>query len=212
MGDIYYVTRAAVFAANAHRSQMRDGGSEPYFNHVARVARLAASTVEHIRHFAYTADVVAAAYLHDVMEDCGVTEDELRLAGFNEKTVSIVRELTDDPSWPRESRKQHQAKKMASASFYARVVKICDQIDNIGSLDALLRAATADGRVDRRTAKRSRRYMSGARMVIDACFDSVGGGSSDGQLYGLKRTYIAAAESLVAALKSHQEEVEPHET
>src|SRR5690625_1142994 len=68
------VTNADAFAAKAHEGQMRKltrGCEEPYIEHPRRVARRVAGLTGSPR-------LVAAALLHDVIEDCGVRREELR--------------------------------------------------------------------------------------------------------------------------------------
>ena len=64
---------AAGFAARAHRHQTRKDGVTPYVAHVARVALILAAE------FGVADDaVLAAALLHDTIEDCNVDYDEIR--------------------------------------------------------------------------------------------------------------------------------------
>ena len=63
--------RAIVFATDAHRGAFRKGTCIPYILHPLEAASIAATiTVD--------CEVLAAAVLHDVIEDAGVTEAELR--------------------------------------------------------------------------------------------------------------------------------------
>ena len=64
------VSQAAVFATNAHDGMMRKGTKIPYIVHPMEVAAIAASLTD-------DPEVIAAALLHDVMEDCGVTQKQL---------------------------------------------------------------------------------------------------------------------------------------
>ena len=73
------VTQAAVFAANAHDGATRKGSGIPYIVHPMEAAAIAATLTD-------DPHVVAAAMLHDVMEDCGVGFEELR-ARFGERVA-----------------------------------------------------------------------------------------------------------------------------
>jgi (p)ppGpp synthase/HD superfamily hydrolase len=98
-----YIEKAAVFAKKAHQKQLRKDG-KPYFTHVEAVAEI-------VRMDWFTlipreaqdnwndrkADVVAAAYLHDVIEDCNVTKQDLIKEGFSVMTAEIVDELSKKP-------------------------------------------------------------------------------------------------------------------
>lgn len=62
--------RAILFATEAHRGAFRKGTRIPYILHPLEAAAIAATiTVDH--------EVLAAAVLHDVIEDTAVTEEEL---------------------------------------------------------------------------------------------------------------------------------------
>jgi (p)ppGpp synthase/HD superfamily hydrolase len=73
---------AESFARNVHEGQKRIGG-EDYITHPEAVAH----AVSHLGH-----EYEAAAWLHDVMEDCGVSEADLR--DFSDTIVECVKLLT----------------------------------------------------------------------------------------------------------------------
>ena len=94
------INEAKYFALNAHKNQIRKDG-KPYFTHVEAVAEIVKmdwftlipreaqdNWNRHKRH------VIAAAYLHDVIEDCGVTKQDLIDAGFSVMTAEIVDDLS----------------------------------------------------------------------------------------------------------------------
>jgi (p)ppGpp synthase/HD superfamily hydrolase len=125
------VTRAADFAARRHVDQCRKGASqEPYINHLAEVACLLAETVE-----GPDAYLVAAAWLHDTLEDTNTTRDELEKA-FGRFVTEIVVEVTDDKSLPKEVRKRLQVENTAGRSVSARLLKIADKTSNLRSIAA----------------------------------------------------------------------------
>ena len=76
------VATARRIATDAHRGQTDKAGA-PYIGHPARVAAHAAAAGGDER-------VVAAAWLHDVVEDTGVTPDDLRAAGIPDDVVAAV--------------------------------------------------------------------------------------------------------------------------
>lgn len=194
MNALEYVTHASFFAASAHRNQVRHGSSEPYFLHVARVARRTAHTMDSIRHGAPEV-VVAAAFLHDAIEDCKVTPEQLAEEGFTQGTIGIVQELTDDPTWTREERKLRQAEKMLLASEEACIIKVHDQVDNIVSLDVLLHKTYDECTPNFQLVERSKRYLVGAELVIKTCERRMGVHPT-----GLWSGTGAAAESLTASI------------
>jgi len=85
-----YTERAYSYAVEAHTGIMRRGGEEPYHNHVRRVGDAVAKVV------GISDDAIAAAYLHDVIEDTGRTAADLRAAGFTERTCWLAQQLTHD--------------------------------------------------------------------------------------------------------------------
>ena len=69
-GDKQMIQKAAVFAAKAHEGMMRKGSKIPYIYHPMEVALIVAQMTD-------DPEVIAAAYLHDVLEDTSVTPEEL---------------------------------------------------------------------------------------------------------------------------------------
>ena len=94
------IRKAIFFAQNAHQGQKRKDGKE-YFTHVAAVADIV--TMDWFRRIPreaqdiwnqYKDHVIAAAYLHDTIEDCGVTRQQLINEGFSVMTAEIVESLS----------------------------------------------------------------------------------------------------------------------
>jgi GTP diphosphokinase / guanosine-3',5'-bis(diphosphate) 3'-diphosphatase len=126
MNDIGLIVRAAVFAEKVHRGQTRKGAeSHPYISHPLTVAQIL--TVEG---GVTDAATIAAALLHDVVEDCGTLPAELE-AVFGSEVRSIVEEVTDDKSLPKADRKRLQVEHAAHISRKAQLVKLADKIANI---------------------------------------------------------------------------------
>lgn len=124
------------FAAKAHEGQERKYADEPYINHPVRV-------MEICRKYTDDVTVLAAALLHDVLEDTEVDREEM--LSFLEKimgpdkarqTVQLVTELTDVyikadyPQWNRRKRKAKEAERHATTSEKSQTVKYADIIDN----------------------------------------------------------------------------------
>lgn len=126
LSPIRLVSEAAEFAARRHGGMQRKGrGSEPYINHLAEVANLLSLATA-----GGDAELVAAGWLHDTIEDTGTTQDELAQR-FGPHVANLVAEVTDDM---RLSRSQRRAKQIADApgkSAGARLIKIADKISNI---------------------------------------------------------------------------------
>jgi len=120
--------KALAWAEAAHDGQTRKGSGEPYVEHPKRVSAMVASlgAQEH---------VVAAALLHDVLEDTDLTYRDLD-AEFGLPVAELVLDLTDKytpntrPTWTRAMRKKAEAERYRSLSWEARLVKLCDVLDN----------------------------------------------------------------------------------
>jgi (p)ppGpp synthase/HD superfamily hydrolase len=130
--------RIIVLASNvsmaAHWHQTRKYTGEPYWNHVRNVAI-------QVEAWGGTPEMIAAAYLHDVLEDTDETAERL-LAIFGPVVVGYVEELTDHftkeryPDMNRAERKDAEARRLATASLEARVIKLADMADNTASIEA----------------------------------------------------------------------------
>jgi (p)ppGpp synthase/HD superfamily hydrolase len=115
------------FAACAHRHQKRKYTGEPYVNHCASVARIVSE---------YTDDpeVVAAATLHDTLDDTEVTPEEVRDT-FGARVTLLVDEVTDTAvEGNRELRKRIAREHPAKSSAEGATIKLADLIDNASSI------------------------------------------------------------------------------
>ena len=136
VGNKYGIKRAYEFAEKKHAGQTR-GSGEPYIKHPLRVARLAAE-------WGSESDVIMAALLHDVAEDCGVPLSEIReLFGSNvEEIVDTVTALSDKEFANHTLTKAQKdllsdAKLQSRMNSEALLVKIADRIDNLNTLSGV---------------------------------------------------------------------------
>lgn len=126
MNNLNNLLHAASFSAKCHTGQTRKGErGEPYINHPLEVANLIANVGE-----VNDIDVLMAAILHDTVEDCGVTGEEIA-ALFGETVAGYVLEVTDDKSLPKAERKRLQVEHSPHLSPGAKIVKLADKISNI---------------------------------------------------------------------------------
>jgi (p)ppGpp synthase/HD superfamily hydrolase len=120
------VSEASDFAARRHTGQQRKGrGNEPYVNHLAEVANLLSIATD-----GTDAELVAAGWLHDTIEDTATTREELAQK-FGERVAELVAEVTDDMSLPKQERRQKQIVDAPRKSPGAKLIKIADKISNI---------------------------------------------------------------------------------
>ena len=125
------VERARIFATAAHSAvaQLRKYTMEPYIVHPREVADIVA-TVNH------TPEMLAAAWLHDVVEDTGVTNEVIR-AEFGDKVAELVGWLTDvsrPEQGNRATRKAIDRAHTAAAPAEAQTIKLADLISNTKSI------------------------------------------------------------------------------
>lgn len=125
------IARARAFAIAAHAAvgQHRRYTGDPYHVHLKAVASL----VQSVQH---SAEMVAAAWLHDIREDTQVTH-ALLLAEFGADVAALVDELTDvsrPQDGSRSLRKSKDREHMASASAAAQTIKLADVIDNVSTI------------------------------------------------------------------------------
>ena len=127
MNDLIF--RAHSFAATAHAGQVRRYTAEPYTVHLEAVAAL-------VREHGGTPEMIAAAYLHDSIEDTPCTLAEIS-AEFGPVVAALVEQLTDvsKPSHGnRAVRKALDRDHLAKASPEAKTIKLADLIDNARSI------------------------------------------------------------------------------
>jgi (p)ppGpp synthase/HD superfamily hydrolase len=147
------ILAAAHFAAQRHAGQRRKGlAGEPYINHLIEVAELVAASSEMV-----DTNLMMAAFLHDTVEDTGVTRDELEDL-FGSDVAGLVMEVTDDKSLPKEKRKALQVQGAPKKSPRAQTLKLADKISNLRSI---LSSPPPDW-----SAQRKREYFEWARDVI----------------------------------------------
>lgn len=116
--------RAASFAARAHEHQRRKDGATPYFSHCARVA-LTVSTVFGCDDEA----VIAAALLHDTIEDTTVDFDDIA-HDFGPVVARCVAALTKNMILPEPAREKDYDRRLRDADWRARLIKLADAYDN----------------------------------------------------------------------------------
>jgi guanosine-3',5'-bis(diphosphate) 3'-pyrophosphohydrolase len=120
------ISEAAELAARRHNGMARKGrGNEPYINHLAEVANLLAAATG-----GTDAELVAAGWLHDTIEDTKTKRQELA-EKFSGRVASLVVEVTDDMTLPKDQRRQKQIVDAPHKSASAKLIKIADKISNI---------------------------------------------------------------------------------
>ena len=124
--------RAIIFAVHAHTGTERRGKGYPYIVHPMEAVEIVATM---------TADqeLLAAAALHDTVEDTDVTVEQLK-AEFGERIASLVADesdvmpegMTEEASW--HQRKQAAIDRLSKASHDAKIVALGDKLSNMRAI------------------------------------------------------------------------------
>jgi len=130
LGETDVITKAIIFAANAHRCGKRKGTSLPYILHPAEAAVIAASITD-------DPEVIAAAALHDVIEDAGIMGDELQ-AEFGERIRKLVESESENKRKDRPASETWKERKEEGIDYLQnaatedeRMIAIADKLSNI---------------------------------------------------------------------------------
>lgn len=149
------VSRALQLGEKAHSGQLRKGTHEPYFVHPVRVKNLIQEIYESQNPLfadgkTITENEIAAAVLHDVLEDTNTSESEI-LDATNKHVLKLVKELTN-PSKSfvpteehrrlpkgsiRKIKKQMDRDHLSNVSWQAKVIKLADRLDNVRDMKGL---------------------------------------------------------------------------
>lgn len=126
--DTTLFDRAVKFATEAHQGTERRGKGYPYLLHLMEAAIIVASITT-------DQELLAAAMLHDVVEDTEVTLEQVR-AEFGERVAELVKNETapdsDQLSW--RQRKETQLAQLVAAPYDSKVVAIGDKLSNLRTL------------------------------------------------------------------------------
>lgn len=126
------IQRAKKFAIEKHKGQKRKFKGEPYYSHLEKVFKIVKEN-EKLK----TKEILAAAYLHDTLEDTNTTEKEIK-ENFGDLTLNLVKELTINKKEARIiGKKEYLANKLSDPnkiSDFALSIKLADRLDNVSDL------------------------------------------------------------------------------
>lgn len=132
--QVDFVVRAYEMAAEAHAPQRRKSG-EPYIVHPLAVAKI-------VSELGLDEVTIAAALLHDAVEDTGVTLEDL-VESFGEDLAAIVDGVTKIDRLHFDTKQAQQAatfrKMLVAMSKDLRVllIKLCDRLHNLRTIAAM---------------------------------------------------------------------------
>ena len=130
--DTELLDRAIVFAVRAHAGTERRGKGFPYIVHPMEAVEIVATMTS-------DQELLAAAALHDTVEDTDVTLEQIR-AEFGERVASFVAAESDEPHQSRDSvenwraRKQVAIDRLSAASREAKIVALGDKLSNMRAI------------------------------------------------------------------------------
>ena len=153
-GELALLLKALAFAAHKHRDQRRkDAEASPYINHPIALADVLVNEAG-----VTDIEVLAAALLHDTVEDTATTHEEL-VEHFGARIARIVAEVTDDKRLDKAERKRLQVEHAPHISPEAKLVKLADKLCNLRDV--------ADRPPARWDLARRRDYFDWAKRVVD---------------------------------------------
>jgi (p)ppGpp synthase/HD superfamily hydrolase len=117
------IEKARLFGIEKHKGQLDDCGKDYFEAHVQQVANIVSQSTK-------DPDIIAAAYLHDTVEDTETTYEEL-IKEFNQRTADLVMEVTHEESndnfgyyFPRLKTRE------------GIMIKLADRLSNISRMDS----------------------------------------------------------------------------
>jgi len=131
--DTELLDRAIVFAVHAHAGTERRGKGFPYIVHPLEAVGIVATMTS-------DQELLAAAALHDTVEDTDVTLEQIRTE-FGDRIASLVAIESDEPHQDEEEglegwhiRKQAAIDRIASAPLDAKMVALGDKLSNMRAI------------------------------------------------------------------------------
>ena len=108
---------AILYATEAHKGQLRKFTNTPYIEHPIEVAIEVSKITDDV-------NMICAALLHDVLEDCDVTYTNLINAGFGFQIAELVKGLTNDKN--RRERKRDDRERLRKCDWQVQTIKMFD--------------------------------------------------------------------------------------
>jgi (p)ppGpp synthase/HD superfamily hydrolase len=156
--------RAAAYAQRLHARQRRPADGASFLLHPLEVASL-------LERSHYPDHVVAAATLHDVLEDTDAERWELERS-FGPEVAGLVAAVSDDPAIAdEEARKDDLRERVRALGGYAAAIYAADKISKVRELRALLAAGLGDAEAEvkrerhRRSLEMLDETIPGSRLV-----------------------------------------------
>ncbi len=121
------IERAIDFATKAHEGQFRKGTTRPYIVHPLEVGAIVATMTD-------DAEIISAAILHDTVEDCDVTAEEI-CETFSERVAHLVMQESEDKSKTWMERKGATIEHLKNAPREVQMIGLADKLSNMRDID-----------------------------------------------------------------------------
>ena len=127
------IEKAIIFATKAHAGTCRKGKDKPYILHPIEA-------MEIVMHFTEDEDILAAAVLHDTVEDTSVTIERLEKE-FGPRVAALVSSVSEDKKRERSSestwkeRKEETVSQLMNASYDTKLLCLGDKLSNLREME-----------------------------------------------------------------------------
>jgi (p)ppGpp synthase/HD superfamily hydrolase len=162
--DLPLTRKAVRFGVERHRGQERDSDHAPFVVHPLEVASL-------LERAGYPDHVVAAAVLHDVLEDTDTDRAGLE-ADFGREVAQLVAAVSDDPTIEdEEDRKSQVRERIRHLDGEAAAIYAADKVSKVRELRVLVVAGASRDEVEvklrrhRKSLEMLAAIMPGSRLV-----------------------------------------------
>lgn len=166
---ISLMDRAIIFATRAHSGTFRKGTNIPYIVHPIEAAAIAATMTD-------DPDVIAAAVLHDVVEDTDATVEEIRFF-FNDRIAKLVEAESENKRRDLPPQETWMLRKMETLDFLrtradrdAKILALSDKLSNMRAIHRDQKSV-GDKLWERFNEKRKEKHGWMYRQVADALYE-----------------------------------------
>ncbi len=122
------IDRAAKFAEQAHKGAHRKGTRIPYIVHPLETALIASMLTN-------DEEILAAALLHDTIEDCEGVDANVLKAMFSARVAGIVSQESEDKSKTWMERKSATIERLKTAPIEVQMIGLADKLSNMRDID-----------------------------------------------------------------------------
>lgn len=122
------IEEAIAFATKAHEGQVRKGTKRPYIVHPIEVGQIVSTMTD-------DEEVIAAAILHDTIEDCEDVTAEVLRREFGERVAFFVEQESEDKTKTWKERKSATIEKLREAPWELKYIGLADKLSNIRDIN-----------------------------------------------------------------------------